>query len=207
MYRQCVCKCSTPRFDRSDGPSRACLKGAGSSAAVIVGLIPGRAALLPQRHQQCWRARNLDPSFAAQFRRIQGFSRACASAIERPDRRSEANRAPWRRSQRNGLEQIHRDHVWHRPVQFKGMVTGEPNCPVRHTWGEVHERARRIAGGLAAAGVGHGDAVAVLAGAPPRSPRPRRASGCAAPASPCSTSPRRAPTFSAGPRRPPPSSR
>ncbi len=48
----------------------------------------------------------------------------------------------------------------------KGMVTGEPTCPVRHTWGEVHERARRIAGGLATAGVGHGDAVAVLAGAP-----------------------------------------
>ena len=48
----------------------------------------------------------------------------------------------------------------------KGLVTGEPNCPVRHTWGQVHERARRIAGGLATAGVGHGDAVPVLAGAP-----------------------------------------
>ncbi|WP_343602032.1 fatty acyl-AMP ligase [Mycobacterium sp.] len=48
----------------------------------------------------------------------------------------------------------------------KGMVTGEPGPPVRHTWGEVHERARRVAGGLAAAGVGHGDAVGVLAGAP-----------------------------------------
>src|ERR1700709_1613651 len=48
----------------------------------------------------------------------------------------------------------------------KGMVTGEPHAPVRHTWAEVHERARRIAGGLAAAGVQHGDAVAVLAGAP-----------------------------------------
>jgi len=46
------------------------------------------------------------------------------------------------------------------------MVTGEPTCPVRHTWGEVHERARRIAGGLAIAGVGRGDAVPVLAGAP-----------------------------------------
>ena len=41
-----------------------------------------------------------------------------------------------------------------------------PTQPIRHTWGEVHERARRVAGGLAAAGVGHGDAVAVLAGAP-----------------------------------------
>src|SRR6185312_16130579 len=48
----------------------------------------------------------------------------------------------------------------------KGMVTGEPQTPVRHTWGEVHERARRIAGGLAAAGIGHGDGVGVLAGAP-----------------------------------------
>ena len=46
------------------------------------------------------------------------------------------------------------------------MVTGEPHQPVRHTWGEVHERARRVAGGLAAAGVGHGDAVGVLAGLP-----------------------------------------
>ncbi len=47
-----------------------------------------------------------------------------------------------------------------------GLVTGEPDLPVRHTWREVHERARRVAGGLAAAGVGHGDAVGVLAGAP-----------------------------------------
>jgi fatty-acyl-CoA synthase len=51
-------------------------------------------------------------------------------------------------------------------TSMNGMVTGEPDHPVRHTWVEVHERARRIAGGLAAAGVGHGDAVAVLAGAP-----------------------------------------
>jgi fatty-acyl-CoA synthase len=48
----------------------------------------------------------------------------------------------------------------------KGMVTGEPHHPVRHTWLEVHQRARRVAGGLAAAGVGHGDGVGVLAGAP-----------------------------------------
>ncbi|ORV93789.1 long-chain fatty acid--CoA ligase [Mycobacterium interjectum] len=47
-----------------------------------------------------------------------------------------------------------------------GMVTGEPNGAVRHSWGEVHERARRVAGGLAMAGVGPGDAVPVLAGAP-----------------------------------------
>ncbi len=49
---------------------------------------------------------------------------------------------------------------------LKGMVTGEPHAPTRHTWAEVHERARRVAGGLAAAGIGRGDAVAVLAGAP-----------------------------------------
>jgi fatty-acyl-CoA synthase len=49
---------------------------------------------------------------------------------------------------------------------IKGMVTGEPHQPVRHTWLEVHERARRVAGGLAAVGIGHGDAVGVLAGAP-----------------------------------------
>ncbi|WP_326547982.1 fatty acyl-AMP ligase [Mycolicibacterium sp. ND9-15] len=48
----------------------------------------------------------------------------------------------------------------------KGMVTGEPVAPVRHTWAEVNERAGRISGGLAAAGIGHGDAIAVLAGAP-----------------------------------------
>ncbi len=48
----------------------------------------------------------------------------------------------------------------------KGMVTGEPYQPVRHTWLEVHERARRVAGGLAASGIGHGDGVGVLAGAP-----------------------------------------
>ena len=47
-----------------------------------------------------------------------------------------------------------------------GMVTGEPHAPVRHSWGQVHQRARQVAGGLAAAGVGHGDAVGVLAGAP-----------------------------------------
>ena len=59
------------------------------------------------------------------------------------------------------------DKMFHNAVNStKGMVTGEPHAPVRRTWGEVHERARRIAGGLAAAGVGPGDAVGVLAGAP-----------------------------------------
>lgn len=49
---------------------------------------------------------------------------------------------------------------------LNGMVTGEPDAPIRHTWIEVHRRARQVAGGLAAARVGRGDAVAVLAGAP-----------------------------------------
>ena len=30
---------------------------------------------------------------------------------------------------------------------LNGMVTGEPHHPVRHTWREVHERARQVAGG------------------------------------------------------------
>jgi fatty-acyl-CoA synthase len=59
------------------------------------------------------------------------------------------------------------DKMFHNAMtSTKGMVTGEPHEPVRHTWREVHERAARIAGGLAAAGVGQGDAVGVLAGAP-----------------------------------------
>ncbi|EID55095.1 fatty acyl-AMP ligase [Saccharomonospora xinjiangensis] len=48
----------------------------------------------------------------------------------------------------------------------RGMVTGEPREPVRRTWFEVHERARRVAGGLIEAGLRPGGAVAVLAGAP-----------------------------------------
>jgi len=49
---------------------------------------------------------------------------------------------------------------------LKGMVTGEPDSPMRRTWIEIHHRARHVAGGLAAVGVGRGDAVAMLAGAP-----------------------------------------
>ena len=48
----------------------------------------------------------------------------------------------------------------------RGLITGEPDAPVRHTWGEIHVVARRMAGGLAASGVGPGDAVGVLAGLP-----------------------------------------
>src|SRR5690242_2575603 len=49
---------------------------------------------------------------------------------------------------------------------LRGFITGEPGAPIRQSWAEVHERAARVAGGLAAADVGHGDVVAVLAGQP-----------------------------------------
>jgi fatty-acyl-CoA synthase len=48
----------------------------------------------------------------------------------------------------------------------KGITTGEPHAPLRQTWGEVHEVARRMAGGLADNGIGRGDAVGILAGQP-----------------------------------------
>ncbi|WP_109527837.1 MULTISPECIES: fatty acyl-AMP ligase [Nocardia] len=48
----------------------------------------------------------------------------------------------------------------------RGLITGEPDAPTRSTWGEIHGIARRMAGGLAAAGIGPGDAVGVLAGMP-----------------------------------------
>ncbi|MCO8269228.1 fatty acyl-AMP ligase [Actinoplanes sp. TRM 88003] len=47
-----------------------------------------------------------------------------------------------------------------------GMVTGEPGQPVRRSWNDLHEQARRIAGGLMAGGLRPGQAVAVLAGQP-----------------------------------------
>ncbi|MCR6487276.1 fatty acyl-AMP ligase [Amycolatopsis sp. OK19-0408] len=50
--------------------------------------------------------------------------------------------------------------------QQRGMVTGEPKEPARRTWADVHEEARRIAGGLVAGGFERGGAVAVLAAAP-----------------------------------------
>jgi fatty-acyl-CoA synthase len=48
----------------------------------------------------------------------------------------------------------------------RGMVTGEPKEPVRRTWAQVHEQAKRVAGGLVGGGLAPGSAVAVLAGAP-----------------------------------------
>ena len=51
-------------------------------------------------------------------------------------------------------------------TSVNGLVTGEPCAPVRHTWAEVHQMAREISSGLAAAGVGYGNRVGVLAGAP-----------------------------------------
>jgi fatty-acyl-CoA synthase len=48
----------------------------------------------------------------------------------------------------------------------RGLVTGEPSAPIRSSWAEVHQQARRVAGGLAAVGVGPGDRVGVLAGVP-----------------------------------------
>src|SRR6204780_4558712 len=66
-----------------------------------------------------------------------------------------------------GLVSRFTDKMFHNArTATTGMVTGEPYEPVRHTWGEVHERARRIAGGLAAEGIGPGDAIGVLAGFP-----------------------------------------
>ncbi|WP_236789367.1 fatty acyl-AMP ligase [Amycolatopsis sp. GM8] len=50
--------------------------------------------------------------------------------------------------------------------QQRGMVTGEPKEPVRRTWAEVHEEAKRLAGGLVEHGLTPGTPVAVLAAAP-----------------------------------------
>jgi fatty-acyl-CoA synthase len=48
----------------------------------------------------------------------------------------------------------------------RGLVAGPPDAPLRRSWGEVHQQARRIAGSLANAGIAPGSAVAVLAGDP-----------------------------------------
>lgn len=48
----------------------------------------------------------------------------------------------------------------------RALITGEPDEPMRQTWGEIHRQARCMAGTLAAVGIGHGDSVGVLAGNP-----------------------------------------
>ncbi|WP_305094228.1 fatty acyl-AMP ligase [Prescottella sp. R16] len=48
----------------------------------------------------------------------------------------------------------------------QALITGEPDAPLTQSWGEVHAIARRMAGALAAAGIGRGDAIGVLAGMP-----------------------------------------
>ena len=48
----------------------------------------------------------------------------------------------------------------------RGIVTGEPKAPLRRTWAQVHEQARRMAGALVAGGLTPGSAVAVLAAEP-----------------------------------------
>jgi fatty-acyl-CoA synthase len=52
------------------------------------------------------------------------------------------------------------------PASRKGLVTGEPNHPIRRTWQEIHEIARCMAGAFASAGVNPGDTVGVLVGEP-----------------------------------------
>ena len=52
------------------------------------------------------------------------------------------------------------------PASGKGLVTGEPQDPIRRSWQDIHAIARRMAGSLASAGVNPGDAVGVLVGDP-----------------------------------------
>lgn len=46
------------------------------------------------------------------------------------------------------------------------LVTGEPDVPLRQSWDVIHRQARCMAGTLASSGIGHGDAVGILAGQP-----------------------------------------
>jgi fatty-acyl-CoA synthase len=48
----------------------------------------------------------------------------------------------------------------------RGIVTGEPHEPRKQSWAEIHEQARRVAGGLVGCGLRPGGAVGVLAAAP-----------------------------------------
>lgn len=51
-------------------------------------------------------------------------------------------------------------------VTDRGLVTGEPDNAFRQTWGDIHQEARRIAGGLADVGIDRGVAIGILAGQP-----------------------------------------
>jgi len=46
------------------------------------------------------------------------------------------------------------------------LITGEPGAPLQQSWGAIHRQARCMAGALAAAGIGPGDSVGILAGEP-----------------------------------------
>lgn len=48
----------------------------------------------------------------------------------------------------------------------RGLITGEPHAPIRHSWGQIHLEAKRMAGALADTGVTAGTSVGVLAGEP-----------------------------------------
>lgn len=48
----------------------------------------------------------------------------------------------------------------------RGITTGVPHAPVRHTWGDMYDAAQRGAAVLQARGLGSGGAVAILAGYP-----------------------------------------
>ena len=52
------------------------------------------------------------------------------------------------------------------PASGKGLVTGEPDHPIRRTWKEIHGIAACMAGAFASAGVNPGDSVGVLIGDP-----------------------------------------
>lgn len=89
----------------------------------------------------------------------------------------------------------------------RGMTTGEPNNPVRHTWPQVHVTARRMAAALRAgtsdqAGLGHGSAVGVLAGEPVSIAPAAQAVWLCGGSVTMLHQPTRVPTSPAGPRTP-----
>ncbi|CAN5583759.1 fatty acyl-AMP ligase [soil metagenome] len=51
-------------------------------------------------------------------------------------------------------------------VTDRGLVTGEPDNAFRQTWGDIHQEARRMDGGLAEVGIDRGVAIGILAGQP-----------------------------------------